>query len=319
MPTPSVRHVPRRPYLPLLAVCVTLVLWSSAFVAIRHLGEHYSPAGLSLGRLLIGALCLTPLALRAGGARLSRPQWPAMLFVGIAWYAGYNLALNAGEQRIDAGTASLIIQLAPVIIGVLAVVFLGEAWTRWLVIGSAIAFAGVALIAVGSSGHGDGDPVGVLLCVGAAVAAALSVFLQKKRLSALNAVQVTWLGCIIGALVCLPWAGDLLESIRTAPTSATLWVVYLGVFPTAIAFTTYSYALRHMDATRLGVTTYLIPGITVLMAWAALAEVPPTSAYVGGALALAGVALTRRRDQAPIATSPASVSATPASTLTDAS
>jgi drug/metabolite transporter (DMT)-like permease len=71
------------------------------------------------------------------------------------------------------------------------------------------------------------------------------------------------------------------------------------VFPTAIAFTTYAYALTHMSASSLGVTTYLVPPITVLMAWLLLDETPPPLAYVGGALCLVGVALARRRPRAP--------------------
>ena len=63
-------------------------------------------------------------------------------------------------------------------------------------------------------------------------------------------------------------------------------MVYLGVFPTAIAFTTYAYALRHMSASSLGVTTYLVPPITIVMGLVFLSEVPPTIAYAGGVLAL---------------------------------
>ena len=72
-------------------------------------------------------------------------------------------------------------------------------------------------------------------------------------------------------------------------------MVYLGVFPTAIAFTTYAYALTHMSASSLGVTTYLVPPITIALGWLLLAEVQPTMAYAGGALALVGVAVARRK------------------------
>jgi drug/metabolite transporter (DMT)-like permease len=75
-------------------------------------------------------------------------------------------------------------------------------------------------------------------------------------------------------------------------------VVYLGLFPTAVAFSTYAFALNHMSAGDLSVTTYLVPPITVLMSWVFLSEVPPAMAYVGGALCLVGVALARRRPRA---------------------
>ena len=72
-------------------------------------------------------------------------------------------------------------------------------------------------------------------------------------------------------------------------------MVYLGLFPTAIAFTTYAFALRHMTASSLGITTYLVPPLTIVMGWLFLGEVPPTMAYAGGALALVGVAVARRK------------------------
>ena len=71
------------------------------------------------------------------------------------------------------------------------------------------------------------------------------------------------------------------------------------MFPTAIAFTTYAFALRHMTASSLGVTTYLVPPITIVMGLVFLGEVPPTMAYVGGALALVGVAVARRKPRTP--------------------
>jgi len=137
--------------------------------------------------------------------------------------------------------------------------------------------------------------VGVLLCLVSAVVYSVSLILQKPLVARLTAIHVTWLACTIGALACLPFAGQLLDEATDAPASSLLWVVYLGVFPTAISFTTYAYALRHMSASSLGVTTYLVPPITIVMGLVFLDETPPTMAYVGGALALVGVAVARRK------------------------
>jgi drug/metabolite transporter (DMT)-like permease len=72
-------------------------------------------------------------------------------------------------------------------------------------------------------------------------------------------------------------------------------VVFLGIFPTAIAFTTWAYALSRTTATNMGATTYLVPVVTVLLAWAFLAQVPPWLSIVGGAVCLIGVAVTRSK------------------------
>ncbi len=282
--------------LPLVAVGVTLVFWASAFVAIRHLGDHVGPGALSLGRLLVGSLCLGVVLLaRRAWRRPTRADWLPLVAIGLLWFGVYNVALNEGERRVDAGTAAMLIQVSPVLIAVLAVLFLGERSTPTLWAGLAVAFAGVATISLATSPGGDRDVLGVLLCLLSAAVYAVSVILQKPLMSRLPALQVTWVACTVGAVACLPFAPSLVDDLGSASAADIGWVVYLGVFPTAIAFTTYAFALTHMSASSLGVTTYLVPPITVVMAWLLLAETPPALAYVGGALCLAGVALARRR------------------------
>ena len=281
--------------LPLLAVGTTLVLWASAFVAIRHLGHDFSPGALTVGRLAVASLVLGAYAAQRGLVRPSRTDWWRLLVIGALWYAVYNLALNEGEQRVDAGTAALLIQFAPVVLAVLAATFLGERFTRELAVGLVVALAGVTVITLSRSEGSDRDVLGVFLCLLAAVAYAISLTLQKPVMRSVPAGQVTWMSCTIGLVLCLPFTGDLVHQIGEAPASSTWWLVYLGLFPTAVAFTTYAYALAHMDASRLGVTTYLVPVITIVMAWLMLGETPVPLAYAGGALAMIGVGIARRR------------------------
>lgn len=282
-------------WLPLAAVGVTLVFWASAFVGIRYLGDDFSPGALSLGRLLVGALCLGAVALSRGLPRPTGRQWVSIITIGVLWFGIYNVALNAGERRVDAGTAAMLIQVSPVLIAVLAAIFLNEKFTAYLVGGLALAFAGVGLISFSGSEGSDHDIVGIALCLLAAFVYSISLILQKPLVAKLPAIHVTWLACTVGAIVCLPFLGQLIDQAQDAPVSSSLWLVYLGVFPTAIAFTTYAYALRHMSASSLGVTTYLVPPITIVMGLVFLDEAPPTMAYVGGALALVGVAVARRK------------------------
>jgi drug/metabolite transporter (DMT)-like permease len=294
-------------WLPVAAVATTLVLWASAFVAIRHLGHDFSAGPLSLGRTLIGALVLGALALSRGLPRPSRGDWVSLVTIGVLWFGVYNVALNEGEQRVDAGTAAMLIQVSPVLIALLAAVFLSERFTIYLGLGLALAFSGVAVIGLTTSSDDGGgrDLLGVALCLVSAVVYSVSLILQKPLVARLSALHVTWLACTIGAVACLPFAPALLSEAGDAPTSSLLWVVYLGVFPTAIAFTTYAYALQHMTASSLGVTTYLVPPITIVMGLVFLDEVPPAMAYVGGALALVGVAVARRKPRSHARQGPA--------------
>jgi drug/metabolite transporter (DMT)-like permease len=294
-----------RPWLPLAAVATTLTLWASAFVAIRHLGGTFSAGSLSLGRLVVGSLALGTVAVSRGLPRPSGRDWLGLVAIGLLWFGVYNVALNQGEHHVDAGTSAMLIQMSPVLIALLATLFLGERFTPWLGVGLVLAFAGVVLISFSQPG-GHNDVVGVLLCLLAALVYSVALVVQKPLVARLSALNVTWLACTVGAVACLPFAGRLVDDTRHASASDIWWVVYLGLFPTAIAFSTFAFALRHMTASSLGITTYLVPPLTILMGWLFLSETPPAMAYVGGALALAGVAVARRRPKAPeVATRPA--------------
>lgn len=288
---------PRPSWLPVAAVGVTLLLWASAFVAIRHLGHDFTAGALSLGRLAVGTVALGAVAISRGLPRPSGRDWLGLVAIGVLWFGVYNISLNQGERHVDAGTAAMLIQISPVLIALLATLFLGERFTGWLALGLLLAFGGVVLIALSQPG-GHNDIVGVLLCLLAALVYSVSLVVQKPLVSRLSALHVTWLACTIGALVCLPFAGQLVHDTSHASASDIWWVVYLGLFPTAIAFTTYAFALRHMTASSLGITTYLVPPLTIFMGWLFLGEVPPTMAYAGGVLALVGVAVARRKPRA---------------------
>jgi drug/metabolite transporter (DMT)-like permease len=280
------------------AAGITMLLWASAFIVIRAVGPHYSPGALALGRMLVGAVALSAVALVVR-PRLPRGR-PLLLVIayGALWFGLYTVLVNASEQHVDAGTAALIVNVGPILIAVLAGLYLGEGFPRSLLAGLAIAFVGVAVIAVATS-TGRHDFVGVLFALGAAVLYAVGVLLQKQALGTVGAFAATWIGCLFGAVVCLPFAPGLVREVASAPAAASLGVIYLGVFPTAIAFGTWAYALKRTTAGKLSSSSYLVPGIAVLLSWLALGEAPTWLALAGGALCLAGVAVTRLRGRTP--------------------
>ena len=293
-----------RPWLPLAAVAFTLLAWSSAFVAIRHLGEDVPPGSLSLGRLLVAVVALGLMVLGSVPAerrRLpTRREWPLIALGGLSWIGIYNVALNEAERRIDAGTAALIIQVGPIIVALLATFLFDERLTRWLVTGLAVGFAGVVIIGRASSDGDNGDIVGVLLTALSAVTFAVGVITQKKLLgSGMTALEMTFWFYVVGTVACLPWSVELVGVVGDSSGSDLMWIAYLGVVPSALAFVTWAYALNRSDAGKFALTTFLVPFITTLMAWVVLGEVPPALAFVGGALCIGGVLLTRRKPRVP--------------------
>lgn len=281
----------------LAAALTTVVLWASAFVGIRSAGKSLSPGPLSLGRLLIGVAALGLVAFARRERLPSRVDlkavWAGLLVCGLLWFGAYNVALNSAERRVDAGTAAMLVNVGPIVIAVLAGLFLGEGFPRTLLLGLGIAFAGVLVIGVATSSS-QATTAGVVLCLVAAVSYAAAVVAQKPVLRRLSPLQTILLCCLIGAAVCLPFAPQLADELGEADSGAIAWMVYLGVFPTALAFTTWAYALARTDAGRMGAITYLVPPISVLLGWLLLDESPPALALAGGTLCLLGVVVARR-------------------------
>jgi drug/metabolite transporter (DMT)-like permease len=287
------------------AATVTVVLWASAFVGIRAAAPHFSPGSLALGRLLAGATTLLIFLAISRQGLPPRPAWPGIIISGVIWFGLYMVALNWGEQLVDAGTAAMLVNVGPAVMALLAGWLLREGFPPRLLTGIAVSFAGTVVVGFSMSGGGRASILGVVLCLVAAITYAAGVVAQKPALKHATALQATTFGCVIGAIACLPFAGRLISEVADAPLRITLNVVYLGVFPTAIAFTTWAYALARTTAGRMGSTTYAVPAVVVVMSWLLLGEVPGWLTLVGGALCLAGVAVSRSRPRPATARDPA--------------
>lgn len=299
----------------LVAAAVTVLLWASAFVAIRDAGASYSPGALAFGRLFSGCVVLVIVLLVRREGWPARAAWPGIIASGVLWFGVYMVALNWGEREVDAGTAAMVVNVGPVLIALLSGWLLKEGFPRRVLAGIAVSFAGAVVVGIATSGGGSASVLGVVLCVVAAATYAIGVTCQKPALRHASAVQVTTFGCLVGAVACVPFAPQLVSEMGAAPMSATLDVVYLGVFPTALAFITWAYALARTTAAKMGATTYAVPAIVILMSWLFLSEVPGWLTLLGGVLCLAGVAITRAR---PRRRAPAPDPATPAEPTTSA-
>lgn len=282
------------PVLAGVAALVTVAAWASAFIGIRAAGEDISAGALSLGRLLIGSLALGVIVAIRREPLPERRDLPAIALCGVLWFGIYSVALNEAERHVDAGTAAMLVNIGPLLIALLAGVLLNEGFPRSLLAGSAVAFAGAVVIGIATSEEGLAAGGGAALCLVAALGYAGGVVSQKPVLARVSPLQVTFLACTVGALACLPFGPTMVDELGGADGSAIRWMVYLGLVPTALAFTTWAYALSHTTAGRMGATTYLVPPLAILMAWAILSETPPALALAGGALCLAGVVLARR-------------------------
>lgn len=285
---------PRTDVAALVAGLVTVTLWGSAFVGIRAAGESLSPGSVALGRLIVSSAILGAVAIWRRETLPRRRDLVPIAIYGVLWLGAYSVTLNAAERLVDAGTAAMLINTGPILIAILAGIFLREGFPPGLFAGCAVAFVGCVAIGFATTHSAARGGLGIFLCLVAAVAYASAVIVQKIALARASSFQVTWLGVAAGTVACLPFAPTLASEAAKAATAPILWTIYLGAFPTALGFATWSFALRRGGAGRTGSLNYLIPVVAILLGGMLLGEVPPWLALGGGALCVAGVYMARR-------------------------
>lgn len=288
-----------------VSLILTMLFWGGTFIAGRSLAGSVSPVSSAFLRFAIATVVLGLIVRLVEGRIVVPPpkQWFSLLILGLSGVFAYNILFFTGLQFIEAGRASLIIALNPLVISLLAVVFLGERLALRQVGGVLLSLAGAVLVISngaparllsGSFGWGE---LAILGCVISWVTYSL---VGRSVLKALSPLTSVFYSSLIGSLL-LAWpalAGGLIAKLPSIAGKDWLSLAFLGVCGTAIGFSLYYQAIRKIGASRAGVFINLVPLFAIFLSWLLLDETIDGEVIGGGLVLMVGVSLTNFKPQA---------------------
>jgi len=286
---------------------VAIVFWGLAFIAIKLALEHISWITLTFLRLAIASvLFIIYLAVAKPETKIERRDLPKIALLGLVAFTAYHLFLNLGEMdpSTTAGTSALVVASAPAFLAILAVVMLHEKVTSVRAGGIAFAFAGLAvmlLLSTPGSEYRVSLTVGAALVIPAAFFAALYSALAKPFLDKYQPFQLTAYAMFFGTLFTLPFVAvdgaRTLGDLSAMGIGGALPVLFLGVFPTFLAYGLFFRGLKQMEASAAGAYVYLSTLIAVVAGIIILGETVTIPAIIGGAMVIAGVYIAQRKSR----------------------
>ncbi|MDQ4081333.1 MAG: DMT family transporter [Actinomycetota bacterium] len=221
-----------------------------------------------------------------------------MALAGVLIVAVYHLSFNLGTSYTTAGTAALVVALAPALTVLLAAALGYERLTTRRIAGVALAFAGVVVvIALGSGATLSLSSLrGPGIVLGATVSFALYSVLLKPLFPRYGAIALTAAASLAGTAVLLPFArGSTVESVAGASGRDLALILFLGLASTLGAYLAWTKVLEAIGPARSAVYINAVPPLAVLIAAITIGETITPWFAVGGALLLAGVVLAQAR------------------------
>ena len=276
-----------------LYLLITFFCWGSIYVVSKYALAVMGPVTVSFCRYLVSVVCLYGILKWKGGhKKIAKEHWPYLLILGgLGYFAAIILQLG-GTALLSGSLASLINSLNPVMISILAAVFLKEKITWKNVLSIVVSLIGVYIIL--GNGRMQINPLGILLSAGSVVlwsAASVSI---RKISGYYDPVQIALYGMCIALLFNIPAA--VLENVfltQSYPTAAALLsCLFVAVFGTAVAHTCWNKSLQLLSASTCSMFYPLQPLVSAVLGVLLLHEVITWQFVVGAVLICSGIVIT---------------------------
>jgi drug/metabolite transporter (DMT)-like permease len=282
-----------------LAFAIIYVVWGSTYLAIRWAVATIPPL------LAAGVRCFVSGAILLGwawvrGYRPQRAHWVAGAAMGALFFLVSNGLLHWAEQRVPSGVAALAIATEPLFILILGSVARRRTINRSSAVGLAVGTLGVALLA--DLAGKDFGLMGLAAVLLAALSWSVGVVIQPLLPLPADVLVRTGLPLICAApmlLLAAAFSGEFHRASMSAVSgSSAIALVYLIVFGSVLALTTYTWLLQRFPPALVATHTYANPVIAVLLGWLIASEPLNFRVVMACAATLSAIALIRRGEQA---------------------
>lgn len=304
---PSKGRAPGRAVIASL-IGLIVVIWAINFIAAKIGLRYFPPLTMASFRVFAAGvvmvpfyLCLKRLPVFAEAAftrqrGFTRHDVWTFLYLGFFGVSVNQFCFTLGLHYTSVSHSAVIVGMGPIYTLILAVLLRLERATWHRVVGMAIAFTGIAVLASehGISAHSAsllGDAITMTGSIGFATYAVLGKRLAREY----DALTMTAYNHFAGALIVLPLAVRQARMLgeagnwRTVPRQGWGAILYMGLFGSAVAYVSYYWLLRYLEASQLSAFTYLLPVLASILGILALGEKGSWAQVLGGALALGGV------------------------------
>ena len=277
-----------------LLFALICLIWGSTWLVIK-IGLDGMPPFLGAGLRFLLATMLVGLVLgaRRKRLRLTRDDKVCVLSLGLLVFWIDYAAVYWAELRISSGLTAIIFSTMPLMASLLSAYWTrSETLTRRKVAGIVVGILGTALLFWPHEHLGYQQTLGMLAALGGCLSATINLVTMKKYGRNSDPFVLNFFGMGLGA-ACLLVMSAALEDWHSVvwTQSNVLAICYLSIFGSVIAFSSYYYLIKKMDATIVSLSTLIIPIVALILGRAFLGETVTPLAVAGIVTILAGVAV----------------------------
>ena len=267
---------------------ITIFFWSSAFVFTRLALRYFSPLSLGFLRYFIASVSLLFFTLIVKIKIPNRADIKWFIIAGFFGFFFYMIAFNFGSAVVSASTCSLIIATAPVITTLFARIIYKEKLKIIQYVAIIIEFIGVGVLTVMNGVFSINT--GLIWLILASIALSIYNLLQRKLTGKYSAIQTSIFSIWFGTILLLIFLPNSITEIKNIPLTQIIYLIILGVFCSAVAYISWTYAFSKAKNTS-SVTNYmfLTPFLTTLMGILIAKEIPDFATIVGGIIIIIGM------------------------------